>query len=147
MTDDIDPLEKRDPSHDESWYADYNMPCEPFCERCVPLEPYLHYERYLRKAPVVESYQIQVNSGGGHPNSYGVDLVGNTTLYVKPSDGMPNGGTRVVHCEVAAWETIKLLGWPEMTGPTVLRYDFVSPVTNTATVASAQVYWHAKHSS
>ena len=59
---------------------------------------------------------------------------------MKPDNGTQQSYTAVTN-EVAAWETVKLLEWPYLIAPTVLRKDIVSPVTNTATTSSLQVFW------
>ena len=97
-------------------------------------------EEYLTAAPVEDRFRPLVSSGGGHQNCFGVTLVGGVTCYVKPDDGTQPSRTAVSN-EVAAWETVKLLEWPHLMAPTVLRTDIVSPITNTATTSSLQVFW------
>src|ERR1700722_8482458 len=95
----------------------------------------------MHTASVVRRYQPSVTGGGGHPGCFAATLLGGVNVWVKPVDPAQPTTTRAVHCEVAAWETIKLLGWTDMMGATVLR-AFVSPITNSSTMASAQVVWH-----
>ncbi len=99
-----------------------------------------HYEAYLASAPIEDRFRPSVNGGGGHQNCFGVTLVGGVTCYVKPDNGTEHSYTAVTN-EVAAWETVKLLGWPNLIAPTVLRSDIVSPITNTASISSLQVFW------
>lgn len=99
-----------------------------------------NYEAYLATAPIEDCFIMQVNGGGGHQNCFGVTLVGGTTCYVKPNNGTDLSATAVSN-EVAAWEAGKLLGWPHLIAPTVLRSDVISPITHTATVSSLQVFW------
>ena len=98
-----------------------------------------HYllEHYLETATVLWSFAPSVQGGGGHPDKFGATLAGGITVFVKPAGTAPEG-TRMVHNEVAAYETLKLLGWSDLTTTTVRRY-FVSPITNSTTVAVAQV--------
>jgi hypothetical protein len=99
-----------------------------------------HYETYLISAPIEDAFIMKVDGGGGHRNCFGVTLGGGVTGYVKPDNGTTLSTTAVLN-EVAAWETAKLLGWSHLMAPTVRRDDIVSPVTNTATTSSLQVFW------
>ncbi len=91
-------------------------------------------------APIEDRFRPLVTGGGGHQDCFGVTLVGGVTCYVKPDNGTQESYTAVTN-EVAAWETVKLLEWSHLIAPTVLRRDIVSPITNTATTSSLQVFW------
>jgi len=96
-------------------------------------------EQHLNCAPVLYYYVPVVVGGGGHQNKFAAVLQGGVNVYVKPSWDMQDG-IRAVKNEVAAYEVIKLLGFGDMMGTTVLR-NMASPDTMKSGPASLQVFW------
>jgi len=105
----------------------------------MPVSTIESLEDHLRSAPVLYYYVPVVGGGGGHAQKYGAVLEGPVTVFVKPECGMAEGN-RAVRYELAAWTTVKLLGWTDMMGATVFR-SFTSPSPHQSGPAAAQLMW------
>lgn len=104
------------------------------------MDSYHNIELHLQAAPVLY-YASPPTTGGAHPGKLAPVLAGGFQVLAKPSHTIDNG-FRAVTNEAAAWQAIKVMGYAEMMGTTVLR-TFPTTSASVGTIWSAQVMWHA----
>ncbi len=103
-------------------------------------DAYASFEFYLETAPPLYYFKPP-DGGGGHPDKFGVTLMGGVSLIGKPASGVREGdGERIVKSEAAGWQAAKLLYVADLVSATVVR-SFTLPTATTATLCSVQVIW------